>query len=109
MSENSVVHIPIRVECEPGGRGDGAWWKIIDALDERDGLPLGDSGVYEFDADRGFPDKLQETLLTTLLKIGEFDDADSIYVVEITLFDHETDLGHSIARFTKEDTLTWPV
>lgn len=102
------IHIPVRVACELSERGDGAWWKIVDVIDEREGWALGDTGIYEYDAELGFPQGLQEAILNILGETGEFEDENAVFIVEITLSDRRTELAYLIARFSGRDTLSWP-
>jgi hypothetical protein len=100
-----VVTIRIKVACSQSDRGDGAWWNVNDVIDERDSSSLGDCGVYEFDAEKGFPARIEEYTLKTLGGLGEFETGRT-YVVEIKLLDGTTELGQSVQRFSKNSTMT---
>ncbi|MGD9590636.1 MAG: hypothetical protein AB7Q37_10980 [Pyrinomonadaceae bacterium] len=102
------VKIPVRVECRLSKKGDGAWWNIVDIVDERHNLSLGDSNVYEFDAEYGMPDRVIEYILTSLGESGEFDDIEASYFVDIRFRDGGNELGWSMNSFTGHETLDWP-
>jgi hypothetical protein len=105
MSNERLVKFSVHVECDLSDRGDGAWWRIKDIVDE-DGLSLGDCGIYEFDALMGFPDGVADYVQNLFDELGRFEDDSAIYVLDIQLRDGRRCLGSYFGRCTKQDRLT---
>lgn len=108
-TNSKSVEIEVRVECRPSTKGDGAWWDIVEIVDERKQWQLGDSGVYEFDAERGLPDAVMQYVLGVLEQGGEFNDPEASYFVDVRFCDIGTELGRSSMRFSGRQTSDWQV
>lgn len=101
MSNDPTVKLNVRVECEMSDRGDGAWWRILEVVNE-DGESLGDCGVYEYDAMDGFPRRITEYVLDVFDEFGICDDDSANYELEIRLLWGTISLGWSIECFRKQ-------
>jgi hypothetical protein len=99
MSDIVRIEIPITVECDEGN-SDGAMWDVKDAIDERNGYPIGDIGIYEFSGfDDDFPDKIIEAVLEALKEIGEFENKEYFYGVRIKIMYGGSQLGFASRYF----------
>ncbi len=102
MSNDPTVKLNVRVECEMSDRCDGAWWRILEVVNE-DGECLGDCGVCEYDAMEGFPRRITEYVLDVFDEFGICDDESANYDLEIRLMDDTTSLGWAVEWFRKQD------
>jgi hypothetical protein len=101
MSNDPTVKLNVRVECEKSNRCDGAWWRILEVVDE-DGECLGDCGVYEYDAMEDFPRRIIEYVLDVFDEFRICDDESANYELEIRLMDGTTSLGWAVEWFRKQ-------
>ena len=102
MPNEPRIEFCVRVQCELSDRGDGVWWNILEVVDD-DGFCLGDCGVYEYNAEEGFPDGVTEYVLDVLDKLGKCDDDSAGYTLDIQLLEGRSSLGRSVTWFTKRD------
>lgn len=79
MDNETKIKIPITIDVELSEGWGGERWDVIDAVDERSGLSLGDIGVSDFDAFSDFPDTLTEAVLNILEEYEDFQPTNCTY------------------------------
>lgn len=99
------VVIPVRVEVDLSETRGSAYWDVKDVIDERDGSPLGDIGIYEFYAYSDVPGLIMNAVLRTLRDEAQEFKPNLFYSVQIEIYDGGSLLGHASRHFWGRDAL----
>lgn len=99
------VEISIRIECDLSETRGSEFWDVKSVTDERDGLSLGNIGIYEFNAFSEFPDLLMNAVLRTLNEEAQLFKPNLHYSVKVEIYDGGSMLGQASMLFSGKDTL----
>jgi superfamily II DNA or RNA helicase len=99
------VEISIRIQCELSETRGSEFWDVKSVTDERDGLLLGDIGIYEFNAYSDFPGVLMNAVLRTLNEETQVFKPNLHYSVKVEIYEGGSMLGQASTLFSGKDTL----
>ena len=98
MEESRETKIPITVHVDLSEGWAGERWDVVDVIDEREGLSLGDIGVSDFSAFSNFPELLERAVLNTLSECEDFKE-NIFYTLTLSILDGGSEIGSAASSF----------
>ena len=99
------IEISIRIECDLSETRGSEVWDVKSVIDERDGSPLGDIGIYEFNARSEFSGSLMNAVLRKLNEEAGAFNTNLQYSVQVGIYEGGSLIGQASMRFSGKATL----